>query len=206
VICEVSLKVLPRPVASTTLRFEMDEAQALASLKAWCRKPLPISASAWSRGVLWLRLSGAQAAVASAQRTLGGEPIADDLAQRGWLDVRDQNHPLLVDVLPRGRRLWRLSVPPHTGRLALPGAVGDSLVEWHGGQRWALSDAPPALVHALAAEVGGHARIWRGALAGDAVQPALSELSAPLHAVHQRIKDAFDPLHLFNPGRLAAGL
>jgi glycolate oxidase FAD binding subunit len=214
-ICEVSLKVLPQPVASATLRFELSQAEALARLKAWCRQPLPLNASAWHRGVLQVRLSGAQAAVVAAQHVMGGERVDDELARRNWDALRDQQSALFVDAaagLPLGQRLWRLSVPPHTPVLALPGALGraadaadttSGLIEWHGGQRWLLSDAPPSQLHALAAEVGGHARIWRGALPGDAVQPALS---AALQSVHQRIKDAFDPHHLFNPGQLAAGL
>ena len=211
-ICEVSLKVLPQPVASATLRFELGQAEALARLKAWCRQPLPLNASAWNRGVLQVRLSGAQAAVVAAQHVMGGERVDDELARRNWDALRDQQSALFSDAaagLPLGQRLWRLSVPPHTPVLALPGALGraadaaSGLIEWHGGQRWLLSDAPPSQLHALAAEVGGHARIWRGALPGDAVQPALS---AALQSVHQRIKDAFDPHHLFNPGQLAAGL
>ncbi|MFM7703343.1 MAG: glycolate oxidase subunit GlcE, partial [Rubrivivax sp.] len=47
VICEVSLKVLPQPVAQCTLRLELDEAQALSSLNAWGGQPLPLQASAW---------------------------------------------------------------------------------------------------------------------------------------------------------------
>ncbi|WP_043817986.1 FAD-binding protein, partial [Rubrivivax gelatinosus] len=74
-ICEVSLKVLPRPPAVATLRYEFAEAQALQRLAAWSAQPLPISASAWWDGTLVLRLAGAAAAVQSAYEKLGGEPI-----------------------------------------------------------------------------------------------------------------------------------
>ena len=65
-IVEVSLKVLPRPPAEASLRFELDEATALHRLNAWGGQPLPISASVWAGGVLTLRLSGAAAAVEAA--------------------------------------------------------------------------------------------------------------------------------------------
>ncbi len=39
-ICEVSLKVLPRPAATTTLRFEVDQATALQRLNEWAGQPL----------------------------------------------------------------------------------------------------------------------------------------------------------------------
>ena len=75
VICEVSLKVLPLPVATATLRFELGEAAALKQLNTWGGQPLPVNASAWWDGALVLRLSGAAAAVQSALHQLGGERV-----------------------------------------------------------------------------------------------------------------------------------
>jgi glycolate oxidase len=72
VVLEVSLKVLPLPVAEKSLRFALDEAAALQKLNQWGGRPLPISASAWHDGILTLRLSGAAAAVAAAQRRSPG--------------------------------------------------------------------------------------------------------------------------------------
>ena len=91
VLVDVSLKVLPRPVAERTLRFEIDEATAIRQLNEWGGQPLPISASAWLDGVLWLRLSGARAAVDAAQARLGGSVVSD--ADRWWTDLREQRHP-----------------------------------------------------------------------------------------------------------------
>ena len=67
VLAEVTLKVLPKPVAEQTLVFDMNEAEAIARLNQWGGQPLPISASFWHAGQLWLRLSGARAAVAAAR-------------------------------------------------------------------------------------------------------------------------------------------
>jgi len=67
-ICEVSLKVLPLPTATATLRFEMDQAQALRTLNAWGGEPLPVSASACWNQMLVVRLAGARAAVEAAVR------------------------------------------------------------------------------------------------------------------------------------------
>jgi glycolate oxidase FAD binding subunit len=50
VVLEVSLKVLPLPVAEKSLRFALDEATALQKLNQWGGRPLPISASAWHDG------------------------------------------------------------------------------------------------------------------------------------------------------------
>jgi glycolate oxidase FAD binding subunit len=74
IVLEVSLKVLPRPVAEATLRFELDEADMLRRLNEWGGQPLPVSSSLWHGGVLHLRLSGAEAAVRAAQ--VGGHATA----------------------------------------------------------------------------------------------------------------------------------
>ena len=66
IVLEVSLKVLPRPVAEATLRFELDEADMLCRVNEWGGQPLPVSSSLWHGGVLHVRLSGADAAVRAA--------------------------------------------------------------------------------------------------------------------------------------------
>ena len=55
IVLEVSLKVLPRPVAEATLRFELDEATAIRRVSEWGGQPLPVSATLWQDGVLHLR-------------------------------------------------------------------------------------------------------------------------------------------------------
>ena len=48
-ITEVTLKVLPLPAATATLRFDFDQGAALMALNRWGGEPLPIEASAWCR-------------------------------------------------------------------------------------------------------------------------------------------------------------
>src|SRR5207237_4768659 len=89
VILEVSLKVLPVAPATVTLRFQLDQASALARLDEWGGRTLPLNASAWWHGTLVLRLRGALAAVQSAMRTLGGEVVDPVMAGTFWRQVRD---------------------------------------------------------------------------------------------------------------------
>jgi glycolate oxidase FAD binding subunit len=49
-ILEVSIKVLPRPVAQQSLQFGMTQEQALHQLNVWGGQPLPLSASCWHNG------------------------------------------------------------------------------------------------------------------------------------------------------------
>ena len=74
-VVQVSLKVLPMPFCDATLRFAVPQAEAIDTLNRWGGQPLPIAASAWIDGALWVRLSGADAAVRAAITKLGGERV-----------------------------------------------------------------------------------------------------------------------------------
>ncbi|WCM93398.1 glycolate oxidase subunit GlcE [Acidovorax sp. NCPPB 2350] len=213
-VTEASLKVLPVPPAEATLRFELPQAEALRRLQAWGGQPLPLNASRWEAsaaagaagGTLHLRLRGATAAVEAACRTLGGERQAPEEARAQWAACRDQALPWFAGR-PAGHALWRLSVPPAAPALALPAGTPAPLVEWHGGLRWV--QAPAALGPALreaARAVGGDATFFIAKYAEDtATWSAKDPQTAPqaaLDRLHARLREAFDPAGIFNPGRL----
>jgi glycolate oxidase FAD binding subunit len=190
VILEVSLKVLPRPVAEQTLRFELSESDAIRRTNEWGGQPLPISGTAWFGGELYVRLSGAAAGVRAAHEKIGGSLVAEDTLL--WAELREQSQAFFSR---RTRRiLWRLSVPPTTPPLEL----GPTLIEWGGGQRWIVSEMPAAVIRAKAAAVGGHATAFRGGDRRASFQP----LDPAVAAIHQRLKAEFDPAGIFNAGRL----
>ena len=202
-ICEVSLKVLPRPAATATLRFEMEQAQAIRQLNEWAGRPLPLHASAWWQGLLVLRVSGAAAAVESAVRTLGGELVAPELAAAFWDGLRDhadEYFDVARAAVEQGATLWRLSLPQVAPPLALE---GDSLIEWGGAQRWLISHQPAAQVRDAVAAAGGHATLFRGRERSAGV---FAPLKSPLDRIHRELKRAFDPDGVFNPGRMYPGL
>jgi len=202
-ICEVSLKVMPRPAASATLRFEMDQAEALQQLNHWAGQPLPLSASAWWEGMLVLRLSGAAAAVGAAGNRLGGEAVEPALAATFWDGLRDHTDEYFAGArraIEGGATLWRLSLPQTTPPLALS---GQQLIEWGGAQRWLCSSLPAATVRDAAAACGGHATLFMGL---DRSAGVFAPLKTPLDRIHRELKRAFDPDGVFNPGRLYQGL
>ena len=56
-----------------------------------------------------------------------------------------------------------------------------------------------ATIRAISAAAGGHATLFRGGdHGGDVFQP----LTAELLSLHQRLKQAFDPAGILNPGRM----
>ncbi|WP_296946043.1 glycolate oxidase subunit GlcE [uncultured Massilia sp.] len=193
-LLEISVKVLPRAVAEATLRFELDEADALRKLNEWAGRPLPLSASCWHDGVLALRLSGARAAVEDARRLLGGETMPDCAAF--WDDLREQRHAFFLGDAP----LWRLALPSTAGPLAAH--LGPRLVEWGGAQRWlrAPGDAEHAArIRAAATACGGHATLFRG---GDKAVGVFQPLAPAIARIHARLRAGFDPAGIFNPGRM----
>jgi glycolate oxidase FAD binding subunit len=192
VIVEVSLKVLPRPVAESTLRFEISEAGALEWINAWSGRPLPISASAWHAGVLSLRLSGARAAVRAARAVLGGEAVDPQIARGFWGRIREHSDAFFEGPAP----LWRFSLPSTAAALELE---GEQLFEWGGALRWLRSTQPASELRARAQQLGGHATLFRG---GDRSLGVFTPLSPALAAIHRRLKAEFDPAGIFNPGRM----
>ena len=185
-ILEVSLKVLPRPAAERTLRLELPEGRALEALNRWAGQPLPVSASAWRDGELFLRLSGAESAVRAAAARIGGDAAADP-----WPGIREHTDPWFAGDAP----LWRLSVPSHCAPLGLP---GPQFIEWGGALRW-LRGGDAAALREAAARAGGHATRFRG---GDRAAGVFAPLAPALLRLHRELKDAFDPSRIFNPGRL----
>ena len=192
VMLELSLKVLPVPVAEATLRFEHTAADAIATMNEWAGKPLPLSATSWHDGMLHVRLSGAAAAVAAATKALGGERLADEVAQRYWQDIREHTAAFFASA----KALWRLSLKSTTPPLNLPGA---QLFEWNGAVRWLAADADATAVRAAAQFGGGHATLFRG---GDKTTGVFQPLPPALLAIERNLKRTFDPAGIFNPGRL----
>ena len=218
-ITEVSLKVLPFPVAEATLMFAMPQEPALAQLHRWAAQPLPLNASCWvhddtattPQGYLFVRLRGAQAAVHSAQprmladvQALGhtGQAMDTREAAADWAACAHQTLPFF-EAPSAEHALWRLSLPPTTPVLALP---SQPLVEWHGGLRWVWAPAHQATaLRELTQSCGGHATLWRASQAHgieDFQVGFQSPLSAPVKAISDRLQAEFDPHGVFRSARL----
>jgi glycolate oxidase FAD binding subunit len=206
IILQVSLKVLPRPLAGATLGFEVDEPRALQMMNHWATQALPLSATSWVAGVLCVRLAGAGAAVRAAQVRMGGQVLAQELAQAHWHALREQTHEFFAGA----QQLWRLSVPSMTPMLIMPGPL---LLEWGGAQRWLRLDALPDAAQAsgqaerirqVVAASGGHATLFRAE--ANAANPVgvFHPLAPALAQIHANLKTAFDPAGIFNPARMYA--
>lgn len=190
VLLEVSLRVAPRPEAKATLGFEMAAGEALAAMSRRAGQPWPLSAACHDGNRLRLRLSGAEAAVRAARQALGGEALDEGAAF--WADLKEQR----LAFFQRPGPLWRISLPPATPPLPLP---GEWLLDWGGALRWLKSDAPAGAVFAAARQARGHASLFRGA---GGTRRVFQDLPPALKTLHIKLKRAFDPHGILNPGRL----
>jgi len=193
-ITEVSLKVLPRPGATRSLRLELPLPEALAKLAEWGRQPLPITAAAWHDGALALRLEGGPSSVAATRERLGGE----DLEENYWEALREQR---LAFFSPDDTRpLWRLSLPHNTPVIDLPGVdESDVLYDWASAQRWLRSELDAETIRLACARADGHATCLTPG--SDSPFTALATVVAKYH---RNLKTELDPKGIFNPGRLYA--
>ena len=213
-ITDVSLKVLPIAPAEATLAFPLGQAKALAQLHRWGGQPLPLNASCWvhddaaAQDLLYVRLRGAIAAVESATKTMaqqaGGKRMDNAVAAPDWQACRDLRLPFFTNPPQPGMALWRLSVAQTAPVLNLP---WPQLVEWHGGLRWLWAPLEAAAsVREAATRAGGNATVFVSSYAystrATAQFYAFSALNSPLDAIHRRLKAEFDPVGIFNRGRL----
>lgn len=198
VLTEVSLKCVPRPKLEMTRVIDCDATDAIRWVNEWGGKPLPVSATCHHAGRLWVRLSGAAAAVRSAGSSIGGT-IVDGAGP--WAGLRDQTHEFFAPASGGDATLWRLSV---SSTAPWNDFGGDTLVEWGGALRWLLPRAPvdAAALRAWAERQGGHATLFRGP---DRSAGAFQPLPPALLGIHQRLKAVFDPQGILNRGRLYAG-
>jgi len=194
IVLEVSLKCLPRPMAETTLVFRMSAAESVRRINEWSGQPLPLSASAWHEEQLYVRLSGADAAVRAAKQKLGGDAMEPVDADRWWSSLREQR----MAFYSTASQLWRLSVKPTTPYTDL-GAF--QMIEWGGAIRWlnAASVLDMSTVREWSQDNGGHATLFRSASRHSGV---FHPLAAPVLSIHQRLKSTFDPSAILNRGRM----
>lgn len=217
-ITEVSLKVLPVAPAEATLKFECTQADAINMLNTWGAQPLPLNASCWiqevGQGVLYVRLRGAVAAVEAAIKKMGGNErgeyagVLQNAASGNatvaadWQALRHQAMDFFK--LQGGECLWRLSVPDTAPDLQL----GDTLVEWHGAQRWVkLPYSEVSRIRSQVNDLGGGAILF---IVNEAInttaREVFSPLKAPLDRIHRELKKQFDPAGIFNRGRMFADM
>ncbi len=232
---EVTVKILPAPERTrTVLVFGLEPPAALEALGTALGSAHEVSGAAHMPAEVAARsavsyVSGAGAAVsavrvegfpasvearcAALRELLGRFGAVEELHSKNsttlWREIRD-----VRSFAGDDRPLWRLSVPPAAGADAAArvteAADVRALFDWGGGLVWlavgGAADAGEAAVRAAAAAVGGHATLVRADAPTRAARAVFQPQAAGLAALTTRIKRAFDPTGVLNPGRMHAGV
>lgn len=189
-LLEISLKVMPLPVVECTCCLDLPDADARQKMTEFMNRCLPLSGLSYDGELLRVRLSGSEKSVSVAARQIGGEIREAD--HDYWTILNEQQLPFFQSNC----NLWRISLPSAATPLPLD---GQWLYDWGGGLRWLLSDEPAEKIFAVTEQAMGHATLFRnGDRSCDVFQPLVDQLQQ----LNTRVKQAFDPMGLFNPQRL----
>ncbi|HEY0420648.1 MAG TPA: FAD-binding protein [Acetobacteraceae bacterium] len=232
VMTEITLKVLPAPERRATLALVgLDAAAAVDALSAALGSPYSVSgaahlpaamaarvpALAWLGGSVTLaRLEDFSPSVAYRSDRLradlaphGRAELLDDGASRAaWAAVRDA-----APLVSEPGAVWRISVRPSRGpdvARALEQGMGAAwFMDWGGGLLWVAGPATEAAHQAVEHAARAAGGVWMLLRAPSALRAAVDVVPpepAPLARITRRVKAAFDPKGIFNPGRIYAGL
>jgi glycolate oxidase FAD binding subunit len=231
---EVTVKVLPRPEMVATLLFTNLEPVAAGHLMgAALGSPHEVSGAAYlpegtampfsvaGGGTVGLRLEGPAPSVefrcdnlAREHGTSGAAEIVTGSEAIVFWRAIGEAAPLAGLA---GHAVWRISVAPARGA-ELGQAISRVLdavwfLDWGGGLLWlAVPEVSDAGAEAIRTAIRGpdgrdtgHATLVKGSPALRGSVAVFEPQPAPLAALSRRVKDAFDPAHILNPGRMVEG-
>lgn len=227
-LTEVTLKVLPKAeTEQTVLLLGVDEEEGLRLLRRASATPYEVSGYALTpAGVVHgvdvnavaLRIEGPKISVSARREALiaalAGASARCAILQpmqsaAFWASLRDVEPIARLDA-----DVWRLSVAP-TDAFVVVDAIrraGAPLLahyyDWAGGLIWlalaSSADAHGSIVRAEIDARGGHTTLVRAHEAARANVDVFHPQPASLAALTRRVKDAFDPLHILERGRMRA--
>jgi glycolate oxidase FAD binding subunit len=226
---EVTVKLLPQAENVTTVLFAGIAPEAAGRLMMMALgSPHEVSGAAYlpsgtamplalpvQPGTVALRLEGPAPSVAFRRDSLLREHsgasslLADSESVAFWRAVGE-----VAPLSGLGERaMWRVSVAPARGAV-LGAALARALdaiwyLDWGGGLLWlAVAEQNDAGAQAIRAAIRGggqgtgHATLIKGSPALRRAVPVFEPQPAALAALSRRVKDAFDPHHILNPGRI----
>ena len=175
VVLSASLKVVPRPPRTTTVRKELLYTEAHQELRRLTRANVPVSATCYLDGMLHIRLSGHSEALDSVLEQF--ESFEESHSDEFWNGIRDHDHRFFQDGLPTWRVTTQLGSSVHEID------AESALHEWNGALLWVKGPQPqfPNAVDVTP---------FRNA-------PSSTGRSSKYY---ERIKYAFDPHRILNAG------
>jgi glycolate oxidase FAD binding subunit len=221
-LIEVTLRLVPRASDTATLAIkDVEPEMGLGFLRRIWSSPLEPTGLAYvpkiavaafaalgdiGEGAALIRIDGAAGPLADKiglLKTLLDGREATLLSGTNGVFARIASGEAFAD---RTDDIWRVFVPPASaGACARKLAVSLWLADWAGGALW-IAGGEADVIHAVAQDFGGHAVLMR-ASAGTRARISVFPPEEPARAaLTRRVKDAFDPQGLFNPGRMFEGV
>jgi glycolate oxidase FAD binding subunit len=135
--------------------------------------------------------------------------LDDERSRAFWADIRK------MQFLSDGEwPLWRITTAPDQGARLVSALLGQmdcrAAYDWSGGLIWLevppASDANATLLRRVIAEFHADAMLIRGSAAARASVDVFHPLAEVNMTLIRRLKEAFDPQRILNPGRMYAGI
>lgn len=231
-LTEVTFRVPPRPKTEQTIIVSgLSDAEAAGAMAQAMALPFEVSGAAHlPLTVAWKFLDGKLPEGEATVLRIEGLPHSVDVRSRKLSDAFSTFGPVarldqassrrlwveIRDILPfaDGTNLpvWRVSVAPGIGHqlvatLRLEAGI-DAFYDWQGGLVWLRMEAEPEgelLRRYIRALGGGHATLLRASPVQRASTASFEPEPEPVALLSQRIKMAFDPAGIFNPGKMGQG-
>ncbi len=193
-LTRLSLKVLPVPETSLTLRIEAPNAEiGVKVLSAALGSPYDVTGAAWVGGESFVRIEGFEGSVNYRANRLESElgqfgDVSKHQTENIWRNIRDAEpfHKIEGDV-------WRISVKPSDGPKVLSALPGQGFLDWGGGLVW-VCVPPKTDVRGILDQITGHATLIRGQGHGPTLNPATSDTKIILNGIRHK----FDPRSVFS--------
>jgi glycolate oxidase FAD binding subunit len=203
-LTEVTLRVFPKASLSRTVAVQdIGMTDGLALLRRIWSSPLDATGLAHFSGTAFIRLEGEERPLAEKAALL--RTFAGEFAEVPDLRFRDFANG--AGFLRAPYDVWLLSLPPAKAADALRERDASFwCADQAGGLLWIDLEHDKEDLHETAARHGGRARLLRASevtRANASVFPP--EEPAPA-ALTRAVKAAFDPLGIFNPGRMYEGV
>ena len=194
-ILEVSLKVSPKPRSQCTFFAELSADDAIQRMNQVAGQEPNLSGACWWKGYLYLRFDDISPQGVANRIRAERLPIAR--SESLWRNTRNYYRKLFN---PGYREIWALVCRSTAPDLNLP---GENLIDQCGGLRWYVPEG------ALDFEIFMqelHARNVRAHLMnsnfGYIKRTHFLDIPPMLQAYYKRVKKAFDPGNVLNPGIL----
>ena len=232
---EITVKVLPAAEKlRTVLVYGLDDEAAVDAMTRALGGPFEVSGAAHlpagiaalsgvgrvrdpGSSVTALRIEGPEPSVLARTASLRGlfadghalDELHGHNSSAFWREVGEARFHAAGEAI-----LWRLSVPP-AGGAAVAGRIADAFevrafYDWGGGLVWlalppGAEDAGAEAVRAALGPAGGHATLIRAPEEVRRRVPVFHPQPPGLAALSERVKQAFDPRNILNPGRMGGG-